>query len=158
MPPLVTDFGAATFPSAIYWLSVDMAMPSFFAASRVDKVFIAINDRGSFGKCQVETLPCPHSANEKSILIFAGYNASVLRRGDGKINKGKNYTRHARMWPRRVFERPELRDGSKRKSMLAKQLEFLSKPGVYVLYREDQPYYIGQATRPRKRLWLWAKN
>ncbi len=42
--------------------------------------------------------------------------------------------------------------------MLAKQLEFLSKPGVYVLYREDQPYYIGQATRPRKRLWLWAKN
>jgi hypothetical protein len=42
--------------------------------------------------------------------------------------------------------------------MLAKQLQFLNEPGVYVLYRDDRPYYIGQAARLRKRLWRWAKN
>jgi hypothetical protein len=42
--------------------------------------------------------------------------------------------------------------------MLAKQLQFLNEPGVYVLYRDDNPYYIGQAARLRKRLWRWAKN
>ena len=26
------------------------------------------------------------------------------------------------------------------------------------MYRDDEPHYIGQATRLRKRLWRWAKN
>ena len=76
----------------------------------------------------------------------------------GESKKGRITQGHARMWPRHVFERPELRDGSKSKSMLAKQLEFLSKPGVYVLYRDDEPYYIGQSYRLRRRLWKWAKD
>lgn len=66
--------------------------------------------------------------------------------------------RHARMWPRAIFDRPELSNGKKAKTMLAKQLEFLSKPGIYVLYRDDRPYYIGRADKLRKRLWNWAKN
>jgi hypothetical protein len=43
------------------------------------------------------------------------------------------------MWPRALFHMKEgkkvLRDA-------------LQNPGVYVLYREDKPYYIGQASNP----------
>ena len=47
------------------------------------------------------------------------------------------------MWPREVFDR-EL--------TLVRGLAILSKPGVYVLYRDDVPYYIGQAKNLQKRL------
>ena len=62
---------------------------------------------------------------------------------------------YARMWPREVFFRfPALKSaGTKRKIALAKDLDFLEKPGVYILYRDDEPYYIGQATKLRDRLW-----
>jgi len=62
------------------------------------------------------------------------------------------------MWPRAVFEQTNLRGGAKTKKMLSEEIAFLSKPGVYVLYKDDQPYYIGQATRLRDRLWNWAKE
>jgi len=54
---------------------------------------------------------------------------------------------YARMWPREVFYqgREFLRADP--------QLAILGQPGVYVLYRDDVPYYVGQATRLRSRLW-----
>jgi len=43
------------------------------------------------------------------------------------------------MWPREIFDREDIfrtRSGG---------LPELARPGVYVLYRDDEPYYIGQA-------------
>jgi hypothetical protein len=59
------------------------------------------------------------------------------------------------MWPREIFDHvPE--DDAGRNKPLAKSIEFLNEPGVYVLYREDVPYYVGQADRLRRRLWSHA--
>jgi hypothetical protein len=56
-------------------------------------------------------------------------------------------TRYAHMWPREVFgRRPS-------KIIKAQELDFLEVPGVYVLYRDDRPYYIGKANRLAQRLW-----
>jgi hypothetical protein len=67
---------------------------------------------------------------------------------------------YARMWPREVFARfPPLKDAAtEKKKMMAKGLLFLEGPGVYILYRDDEPYYIGQATTLRRRLWGHAKQ
>lgn len=53
------------------------------------------------------------------------------------------------MWPREVFYL--CMDGYK-KRLASKQIECLSRPGIYVLYRDDEPYYIGRATRLHHRL------
>jgi hypothetical protein len=44
-----------------------------------------------------------------------------------------------RMWPRALFHIKEGREFLEAK---------LNEPGVYVLYRSDQPYYIGKTGRP----------
>lgn len=41
---------------------------------------------------------------------------------------------------------------------MAKTLGVLTKPGVYILYRGDQPHYIGRAGRLRRRLTQHAQN
>ena len=46
---------------------------------------------------------------------------------------------YAKMWPRVIFDM---------KTPEAKAL--LQEPGVYVLYRDDMPYYVGKTA---KRLW-----
>lgn len=61
----------------------------------------------------------------------------------------------ARMWPREVFYRripKEKGKGAQRrgksgvKKLLFRDIELLTKPGVYVLYRDGGvPYYVGQA-------------
>jgi hypothetical protein len=61
----------------------------------------------------------------------------------------------ARMWPREIFDHVA-DDGVSPNKPLAKSLEFLNNPGVYVLYRDDIPYYIGQAGKLRSRLWAHA--
>jgi hypothetical protein len=65
---------------------------------------------------------------------------------------------YARMWPREVFYcLVQNENGSKRKKQpIAKGLEFVEDPGVYVLYRDDIPYYVGQAKKLRHRLWAHA--
>ena len=63
---------------------------------------------------------------------------------------------YARMWPRAVFYNKALSPESGRKTNLARQLDFLQRPGVYVLYRDDTPYYVGKAQKLRRRLHLWA--
>jgi len=53
-----------------------------------------------------------------------------------------------RMWPRALFH---MKDG---KAILKENLD---KPGVYILYRNDEPYYIGKTSKPLlKRLKLHA--
>jgi len=48
-------------------------------------------------------------------------------------------TGYARMWPREIFD---AKDG---KQLLAGQLDFLKEKGVYILYRDEHPYYIGKS-------------
>ena len=78
--------------------------------------------------------------------------------------KTKILGQYARMWPRDVFYRlvdnEKKRDTQKKAKSSAKLLfrtiELLTKPGVYVLYRDGVPYYIGQAKKLRSRLWQHA--
>jgi hypothetical protein len=66
-------------------------------------------------------------------------------------------TKYARMWPREVFDRIVPVKG-KKPTTLAKTLDILKKPGVYILYRDGLPYYIGKATKISNRLWQHAWN
>jgi hypothetical protein len=64
---------------------------------------------------------------------------------------------YARMWPREVFYwLVPKEEGKRRKVALGKGLDLVNEAGVYVLYRDDIPYYIGQATKLRHRLWAHA--
>lgn len=49
-------------------------------------------------------------------------------------------TEYARMWPRLIFDIIESN------KLAVKQVPLLTKAGVYVLYTDDRPYYIGRAT------------
>lgn len=72
----------------------------------------------------------------------------------GKTQIVKEY---ARMWPREVFYQLGPNASGKGKSVHPyKGLELVNEPGVYVLYRDGIPYYVGQATRLRNRLWSHA--
>jgi hypothetical protein len=65
--------------------------------------------------------------------------------------KGRIVTEYAKMWPREVFD---IKDGNR---LLQSIQELLKNPGVYVLYRDDHPYYIGKTKRPLfKRIWAHA--
>jgi hypothetical protein len=52
------------------------------------------------------------------------------------------------MWPREICD---IRKPGKRNLFIG-EFEPLQKPGVYVLYRDDQPHYIGQAERLSSRI------
>jgi len=52
-----------------------------------------------------------------------------------------------RMWPREIFDRVDVIGKGKQK-----ELDELNKEGVYVLYRDDEPYYVGQAKNMRGRI------
>jgi hypothetical protein len=60
---------------------------------------------------------------------------------------------YAQVWPRTVFD-------IKAAGKLAKDVrEALCDPGVYVLFREDQPYYVGKTSRALfDRLWNHANQ
>jgi hypothetical protein len=63
---------------------------------------------------------------------------------------------YARMWPRAIFYTKALNEGSGRQRSLSKELAFLKQGGVYVLYWNETPYYVGKAAKLRSRLSLWA--
>jgi hypothetical protein len=68
------------------------------------------------------------------------------------LQKGINLIdRYARLWPREVFDYV-VSEPNKKARYLAKDLSILREPGVYLLYREDVPYYIGKAGN-----WLWHR-
>lgn len=48
-------------------------------------------------------------------------------------------TKYARLWPREVF------DIRKDNKLVIEGIEELKEPGVYVLYRDEVPYYIGKS-------------
>ncbi|MGH9430403.1 MAG: GIY-YIG nuclease family protein [Terriglobia bacterium] len=59
-------------------------------------------------------------------------------RQNGAANK--IVTHYARMWPREVLYLKDER-------LLEQVKKALAHPGVYILYWDDQPYYIGQAVK-----------
>ncbi len=61
-------------------------------------------------------------------------------------------TGYAKMWPSSVFD---IKAGNK---LLPEIRELLREPGVYVLYRDDQPYYVGKASRLSSRIWAHANQ
>jgi len=71
------------------------------------------------------------------------------------LKSSKAVTQYARMWPREIFDHVA-EAGESPSRPLARSLEFLNQPGVYILYRDDLPYYIGKAAKLRQRLWLHA--
>jgi hypothetical protein len=50
-------------------------------------------------------------------------------------------TGYARMWPR------EISDVKNGHALLARKLDFLKEKGVYILYRDEHPYYIGKSSK-----------
>src|SRR5438874_12235062 len=50
---------------------------------------------------------------------------------------------YARSWPREIFDL---------RAKIAREIDFLRKPGVYVLYNDGEPHYIGQAVSMFDRL------
>ncbi len=70
------------------------------------------------------------------------------------------------MWPREIFDARAKssgkngQEGKKGKQILAGTLDFLTQnPGVYILYRNEQPHYIGKAeVRLYDRLWAHANT
>ena len=69
-------------------------------------------------------------------------------------------TKYIRMWPRAIFNTPGAVEGHRGKQpSIAMTIDELKKPGVYILYRDDQPFYVGQAKRRlRSRLRAHANN
>jgi len=57
-----------------------------------------------------------------------------------RSNKNLIVLRYAQMWPRAVFD---IKEGNQ---FLGSVRESLNAAGVYVLYRDDHPYYIGKTT------------
>jgi hypothetical protein len=55
---------------------------------------------------------------------------------------------YARMWPREIFDVME--EG--RKKLFLRGRHDLDQPGVYILYRDEHPYYVGQAKSLYRRL------
>ena len=50
-----------------------------------------------------------------------------------------------RMWPRAIFTTPpELKGGRGKRPSIARTIQALDLPGVYILYRDDVPFYVGQ--------------
>ncbi len=59
-----------------------------------------------------------------------------------KIVKG-----YVKMWPRELFNIHKGKGLLIRDPDLSEELGILWEPGVYVLYRDEHPYYIGQASK-----------
>ena len=72
--------------------------------------------------------------------------------------------KYARMWPREVFYRrlpkPKAIAGSKKNvttQWLYKTMDLLAQPGVYILYLDGVPYYVGQTEMLRSSLAALAR-
>jgi hypothetical protein len=65
-----------------------------------------------------------------------------------------------RMWPRAIFTTSSEGQGKRGKPpAIARTIRELESPGVYILYRDDQPFYVGQAKgKLRIRLRSHATN
>ena len=68
------------------------------------------------------------------------------------MKKEKPVAKYLKMWPRELF------DCKRGTHPVVRELKILSEPGVYVLYRDDQPYYVGKANKLLSRLWSHANQ
>ncbi len=66
--------------------------------------------------------------------------------------KKRRTASYAKMWPRVLFN---CKNG---KAWLVDELKILAQPGVYVLYRDEIPYYVGKAIVLKDRLWQHANR
>lgn len=64
---------------------------------------------------------------------------------------------YANMWPREVYDHRVIGKNGKLVNV-ARTLDLLHRPGVYILYRDDVPYYVGQASRLNGRLYNHARK
>jgi hypothetical protein len=62
---------------------------------------------------------------------------------------GRMVEKFISMWPREVWD---ITEPGEKTLFLKKEVAALQKPGVYVLYRDEVPYYIGQARVLYRRL------
>lgn len=55
--------------------------------------------------------------------------------------------KYIRMWPRSIFNTPEEGHDHHRgkRPSIGRMSDDLNEPGVYILYRDDEPFYVGQA-------------
>jgi hypothetical protein len=61
-----------------------------------------------------------------------------------------------RMLPRAIFDTPEIEG---QKGSVASKIEELKGPGVYILYRDDVPFYVGKTEgKLFNRLWQHANG
>lgn len=61
-----------------------------------------------------------------------------------------------RMLPRAIFDTPEIKG---QKGSIASKIEELKGPGVYILYRDDVPFYVGKTEgKLFNRLWQHANG
>jgi hypothetical protein len=73
--------------------------------------------------------------------------------------KPKLVSNFIKMWPRAIFSTPAESQGERgKRPAVAKTIKELHKPGVYILYREDQPFYVGQAKNLFNRIWKHAQS
>jgi hypothetical protein len=68
--------------------------------------------------------------------------------GEDEI-EGELVKQFIRMWPRAIFHTRAMDDS---KGFIADGIPELRKPGVYILYRNGVPFYVGQAKNLRTRL------
>jgi hypothetical protein len=62
-------------------------------------------------------------------------------------NVGLSDFKFFRMWPRTLFQKKE-----KNVLMIKREVPELQQPGVYLLYRGDELYYVGKANKLFSRL------
>jgi hypothetical protein len=84
--------------------------------------------------------------------ILATTQGLTIHSSRGDMKKEDPITRYAKMWPRVLF------DCKSGKHPVVRKLDILSQPGVYILYRDDQPYYVGKANKLLARLWPHANQ
>jgi hypothetical protein len=89
----------------------------------------------------------------------------LLEEDDEEVDGGpqiqpKLVSNFIRMWPRAIFNTLSEAQGRPGKPpFLARTIKALRKPGVYILYRDDQPFYVGQAKNGLgKRIWSHARS
>jgi DNA-binding transcriptional regulator YiaG len=75
------------------------------------------------------------------------------RRGS-MLRKGRMIQGFISMWPREVCDIRQKGEGR----LFIRECPYLRKPGVYVLYRDDHPYYIGRAEVLHRRIHAHANT
>jgi hypothetical protein len=73
----------------------------------------------------------------------------AVEEDDGREVSSILVSQFVRMWPREIFDAAA--DG---RSTVAHEIEALEHTGVYILYRDDKPFYIDQAKKTKLRFRL----